>query len=164
MLYHVIRDNIQELQRKNQISSIIGMKTVELLNGSCEIHDFCDQLDLLESDEEIQAQDAKKICYLLLEQVSTSGMYRCFRDTGSIEPIEFGEIYNATIDPQEASIYTETHQWEPCDQGGWVSVGDSGHDPIKDPTEILFHVNSESFVLIHKDKTRSPWVQNWGRE
>ncbi len=159
--YHSIRDNIQELQKNKGISCIKGKRLIELLNGSIEVHDFCDQLELVGNDAELMEQDARKIVNLFLSEMTQTNNYE-YEDEEQ-KTVSIGEIFECCQTRIiEAGIYTECINWVKSSDGfGWVSNGVTEHDPVKDPTKITLHIETEddtkSFHAIHVDKSRFPW-------
>lgn len=162
--YHTIRDNVQNLQKSKGISSIKGKKTIELLNGSVEVYDFCDQLELVGDDEILMAQDARKVVDLFLTQMIQSNNYEYFdvTDENNQKETTIGAIFDyCQRHILEANIYTDCIKWIASPNGGWQSDGDTEHDPIKDPSTISLCLQTEddskSFEANHIDKSRFPW-------
>lgn len=164
--YHVIRDNVGAIQDLLGISSRVSDRTVTLFDKSVTIADFDCQLIANESDKLQKQSDARKLCDFFITQMTGNPDYEIveeLEDGEEFRPMSIGEIFAATQNTAEASLFSESRDWTTDDRfGRWTAIP-CDRCPNTNPDEVTLHVKtkgevSRTFQASHLDPARRPWL------
>jgi hypothetical protein len=164
MGYHKIRSNVQRWQKQRNISALSGTRTETLLGDSCGVVVVEDQLAVLPTDEprisEAGREVAKLFCRVVINNAYRYDLARGrYEDDPKPEDVcGIGEVFELVSDVVSASIHDDSHTWEPCAEGGFVSAGPGAEDP--DAIALFLTLNNGThldFTAWHKDQSRFPW-------
>lgn len=164
--YHVIRDNVGVIQDLLGVSSRIADRTVTLFDKSVTIADFDCQLIANENDKLQKQSDSRKLCDFFITQMTGKPDYELLEeleDGEEYRSISIGEVFAATQDIEEASLFSESRNWIPDDRfGGWLAVP-CDRCPNTNPDEVTLHFKtkgkeSRAFQASHLAPARRPWL------
>ena len=152
--YHVIRDNIQAIQKELSISGVIDHH-VSIRDHLFSYKQEEGQLEILEFDHKILKMEVPKIVDFFLKILDIEPKYSLFRENNDENLIscDKSEIFELLDYSFKASIICESCEWEKCDDG-WRGKFISKKDP--DKIKLLLYPSNDDkgitcFVAVHPD-------------
>ncbi|MBU7586871.1 MAG: hypothetical protein KAF91_29140 [Nostoc sp. TH1S01] len=169
-LYHRVRDNIQELQKRLGVSGV-SPRNISIRDRLFTYPAPEDQLMLLEcdacgnvKDERATLQNAvPEIVKYFLEIVQMSPIYNLFfvdEDEKKI-PTSVAIVEDAAARAVKAEIYSESYNWKPTNTNCWE--GKPAPQLHPDEIHLILHLDWDEnkfmfFDAHHPDINRWPWL------
>ena len=175
LLYHQIRDNLQEAQRRKGISGLNMTQEWKLFGKSIAVPASDWQLYVMPFDLPVLRAGAQQVFELLTLQMPRHlERYDLLEDMsddgdGDWQSCSFDEILSLKDRVTACRVTPECRDWVPHGERAWRAVS-CDREPDCDPDEIRIQIGLDdlivgsgdavryrSFLFEHKDKSRFPW-------
>lgn len=162
--YHVIRDNIQSIQKELNISGIIE-RHLSICDRILSFHISCSQLSLIETDRVILSQEIPKVVDFFLDVTKLDDQYELSIDDeeGNPHPCNDSKVCEIAGIAIDASVASESNEWTKVGNEMW----NGKHANRLHPDRITLYLGltddeTEIIEANHIDKTRKPWLVKQG--
>ncbi|MBG1262255.1 hypothetical protein F8S20_25795 [Nostoc sp. BAE] len=169
-LYHTVRDNIQQLQKRLGISGVRTRNiSVRVRPGRCRRHRLFsyptveDQLITLDEDRVTLQQAVPEIIKYFASLVQMQPAYKLFLvdEKEQKTSVSVTTVENAASKTVIADIYTESYNWELTGANCWRGKSVERLDP--DEIRLTLHLDWDEnefifFEAQHPDMSRFPWT------
>ncbi|MBC6434197.1 hypothetical protein FM036_27685 [Nostoc sp. HG1] len=161
-LYHTVRDNIQQLQKRLGICGV-RVRNISVRDRLFSYPTVEDQLVIQESDRLTLQQAAPEIIKYFISLVQIPPEYKLFlvdREEQKI-PASVSTVENAASSAVIAKIYTESYNWELTGANCWRGKSVERLDP--DEIRLTLHLDWDEnqfifFEAQHPNLSRFPWT------
>lgn len=161
-LYHTVRDNIQQLQKRLGISGV-RTRNISVRDRLFSYPTVEDQLITLDEDRVTLQQAVPEIIKYFASLVQMQPAYKLFlvdQEEQKI-PTSVTTVENAASKTVIAEIYTESYNWELTGANCWRGKSIERLDP--DEIRLTLHLDWDEnefifFEAQHSDLSRFPWT------
>ncbi|WP_414573798.1 hypothetical protein [Nostoc sp. CCY 9925] len=162
-IYHTVRDNIQELQKRLGISGV-RMRNISVRDRLFSFPTVEDQLITLDEDRLTLQQAVPEIIKYFVSLVQMQPAYKLFLVDEKEQKISVSVIAveNAASKTVIAEVYTESYNWELTGANCWRGKSVERLDP--DEIRLTLHLDwdENEFIFFdahHPDPKRCPWLE-----
>ncbi|MFW9257681.1 hypothetical protein [Nostoc sp. CALU 546] len=161
-LYHTVRDNIQQLQKRLGISGV-RTRNISVRDRLFSYPTVEDQLITLDKDRVTLQQAVPEIIKYFASLVQMQPAYNLFlvdekeqKNSASVTAVE-----NAASKTVIAEVYTESYNWELTGANCWRGKSIERLDPDKIRLALHLDWDENEFIFFeaqHPDLSRFPWT------